>query len=59
LINKLFTQLKIQQDIHILVKQADNIDYLPGDEVEHYMLAMREAVIAIGDIIPPPTNFRV
>jgi len=56
LINKLFTQLKIQQDVHFLVKQADNIDHLPGDEIEHHMLTMRKAVIAIGDIFPPPAT---
>jgi len=41
------------------MKQADNIDHLPRDEIEHHMLTMREAVIAIGNIIPPPADFRV
>jgi len=38
------------------MKQADNIDHLPRDEIEHHMLTMREAVIAIGDIFPPPAT---
>ena len=46
------TRLKIQKDIHFLVKQADNIDHLSGNEIEHHMLAMRETVMTVRNFIP-------
>lgn len=44
--------LKITDRVHFLVRDADDIDGGAVNQIEHHVLAFREAVVTLADIYP-------
>lgn len=50
---------EVIDDVHFLVGDADDIDRVGANQIENYMLAFREAVVAFADIRSVLAKLRV